>query len=256
MAKLSRTLAALLGADVNLHPREDLVTAGVLAALNAELIIPVDGCNTLSVEVRGAAFSLTLNVQGSIDGTNWIQVPFRILVPGATTGYLFSVALVAAVQLVTRCGPFRFMKVVASAYTSGAATVTLLAGTGALDETLAEQCASFSVTQTAAVNTAVTATLPAVVGLRHYITGVTIQRFATALLTAGAAPVIVTSSNLPGAKSWNLSADALAAGIVDARREEYGFPLQATQTNTVTTLVFPATPLVIAKINVDYYLGQ
>src|SRR5258707_4838622 len=53
------------------------------------------------------------------------------------------------------------------------------------------------VTGTAAANTAVTVTLPAVVGKSHFITSIQLVRVATVALVGGAA-IVHTSTNLPG----------------------------------------------------------
>jgi hypothetical protein len=72
---------------------------------------------------------------------------------------------------------------------------------------------TLAITATGAAAASVTATLPApAAGLFHYITSIQIVKFATALLTAAAAPVVVTTTNLPGSLAFSFSAAASAQG--------------------------------------------
>ena len=71
MAKLSRDLSS-----GTLHPRENISGSGALGALNAEILINADGASTVSFELRGT-FSLTVEIAGSVDGTNWTLVTVR-----------------------------------------------------------------------------------------------------------------------------------------------------------------------------------
>ena len=69
MAKLSRDLTT-----GTLHPRENIAGAGALGALNAEIVINADGASTVALDLRGT-FNLTVEVAGSVDGTNWTLLP-------------------------------------------------------------------------------------------------------------------------------------------------------------------------------------
>jgi hypothetical protein len=90
--------------------------------------------------------------------------------------------------------------------------------------------------------------------MRHKLKRLRIERFATALLTAGAAPVIVTSTNLPGSWSTNLPADALGAGAMTEKEIDLA-DLMSTTAGTATTFVYPATAGVISKMTALYDLG-
>lgn len=111
-----------------------------------------------------------------------------------------------------------------------------------------------AVTAIGVAGAAVTLTLPAAgVGLTHYITFIRITKFAAALLTAGATPVVVTSTNLPGGVAWSFSAGAeLAGSSVDLNASPTG-PLVASAANTATTIVCPATPSIIWRVTVYYF---
>ena len=111
-----------------------------------------------------------------------------------------------------------------------------------------------AVTATGIAGAAVTLTLPAAgAGLFHYITFIRIAKFATALLTAGATPVVVTSTNLPGGVAWSFSAGAEAAGTQVEIASSPTTPLVSSAANTATTIVCPATASIIWRVSVYYF---
>lgn len=112
--------------------------------------------------------------------------------------------------------------------------------------------ASLSVTATGAAAAAVTATLPAVSGQFHYITGIEIEAFSSAARTGSATPVIVTSTNLPGSNAWTF-ASAAAIGTADTKWYQTANPIRSSVVNTATTIVCPATTGIIWRVNVYYY---
>lgn len=234
----------------NLHPRETLQANGVLGALNATLDLLVDGCSTISLDVRGA-FVGTLEVVGTIDGVNF-SGPIALRVPSA--GHTYAVTQTAAGQWIGSCAGFKTLRVRMSAYTSGAATVVLQSHSDAI-ETVLPQAQTVS-TVTGAAGAAVTLTLPAPgAGLRHYLTSINIVRFAAALLTAGAAPVVVTTTNMPNALAFSLPADAAAAGTAFMVDQDFGLPTQATAQNTATTIVAPVTANVIWRLSAGFLIA-
>lgn len=111
------------------------------------------------------------------------------------------------------------------------------------------------VSVTAAANTALTATLPAVAGQFHYITRIEVTRVSTAAL-AGTAALVVTTTNLPGALAWSVGNAMTAGGTVAAVDQDFPLPLKSTTVNTATTIVCPAGgAAVLWRINVFYYLA-
>ncbi len=143
-----------------------------------------------------------------------------------------------------------------SAFTSGAATVNVLALNTILDQSLIGTVTTGIVTATGAAAAAVTANLAAPgAGLRHYITYFSIARFATAALTAGTTPVLVTSTNIPGALVINVPADAALQGTADRWREDFAYPIASSAQNTATTIVAPATTGVIWRVTVGFYVA-
>lgn len=113
-----------------------------------------------------------------------------------------------------------------------------------------------SVTLDPGANTGGTLTLPATVGLAHYITAIRIARSATAAL-AGGATLQITTTNLPGSPFWRVG-NAMAAGgtLVDVD-EIFANPLRAVAQNTNTTFVLPVPgAAVLWTATIWFFLGQ
>lgn len=120
---------------------------------------------------------------------------------------------------------------------------------------IAEQRASLlHVTNTGAVNAAVTATLPAVAGQFHYITSIQLVKLYNVIGVAAGAGVIVTSTNLPGNPAWTTEQLASPAGtaplVIDYQPAT---PLRSAVVNTNTTLVAPVQLQTIWRWNVSYF---
>lgn len=249
MAKISRNLTA-----DTMHPRENLFVAGNLGSLNAEIIVDCDGATTVALDLRGT-FNLTVEVSGTIDGTNWTPIPVRPI-NVASIAYVAVVAGTAAGVWAGKCALYRRVRARVTAYTSGSAVAVVSASNGSLDDTLSGLVSPLVVTTIGTAGAAATLTIPAPgAGLRQYLTYLAINRFATALLTAGAAPVAVTTTNLPGALAFSFAADAAAQGTIDRWREDFSFPLASSAQNTATTIVCPATTGVIWRVTAGYYVA-
>ncbi len=247
MAKLSRDLTT-----GTLHPRENITGSGALGALNAEIVLNTDGASTVSLDLRGT-FNMTVEVAGSVDGTNWTLLAVRSMTGGS---YLAAVAGTAAGAWVAACAGFARIRARVTAYTSGAATATMLAATGLLDDRMLGEVSSNAGTITAAVSTAATLTLTAPgAGLRHYITGLRIERHAAALLAAGTTPVVVTTTNLPGALAFSIPMEAAAQGSVYEKSIDPARAIMASAQNTATTIVAPLTTSVIWRLSAIFYLA-
>ena len=117
-----------------------------------------------------------------------------------------------------------------------------------------EQPANSAVSVTGVAAAAVTASLPAVAGQFHYISRINIIAYATAARTGAAAPVVVTSTNLPGSLAWT-TPTAAAIGTQYETDIQLTSPLKSSAANVATTIVAPATASVIWRINVIYYTG-
>lgn len=251
MAKLSKDL----GVGGNLHPRENLFVSGNLGTANAEVIADCDGSNMVTIDLRGT-FNLTVELQGTVDGVNWNLIPVRPLNQAGVI-YLAAIAGSAAGVWVGECSGFAKVRARVSAYTSGAATTTLMTSTANIPVTMDNTLTTNIVTAVGAAGAAVTNTLPAPgAGLRQYLTYLSINRFATALLTAGTAPVSVTTTNLPGTLAFSFPAEAAAQGTIDRWREDFAFPIASNAQNTATTIVCPATTNVIWRVTAGYFIAR
>jgi hypothetical protein len=250
MSKLSKDL----GAGGTLHPRETLYVAGTLGSNGAEVVIQSDGCSGVSLDLRVAA-AMSITVEGTVDGSNWTTIPVR-QINVASVLYLATITYTTAGVWWGSCAGYRQIRARVSAYTSGAATATLAATLASIDWTLSGSVTPTLATTTAAAGVAATLTLASPgAGLRHYLTYLSINRFAAALLTAAAAPVVVTTANLPGSLAFSVPADAAAQGTLDRWREDFAFPLVASAQGTATTIVCPATTSVIWRVTAGYYVA-
>lgn len=247
MAKISRDLTS-----GTLHPRENLFISGTIGALNAEVIANCDGCPSVSLDLRGT-FVATIEVSGTIDGTNWTLIPLRPL-NIASVIYLAAATTTGFYQ--AECAGFKQVRARCTVYTSGSATTVLLAGTAFLPDELKNNKTTSIITAVGASGAAVTCTLPAPgAGLRQYVTYLSINRFAAAVLTAAAAPVTVTTTNLPGTLAFSFAADAAALGTIDRWREDFAYAIAASAQNTAVTVVCPITTGVIWRVTAGYFIA-
>ena len=126
------------------------------------------------------------------------------------------------------------------------------------------RAATLHVTGTAAVNTALTITLPAAgAGLFHYITSIEWTKLYSVIGVANAAGILITSTNLPGNPVWmteqvagGAAGSAGTAGSV-VRVIDYHSttPLKSSVANTATTIVAPLQLQTIWRGNVSYFTG-
>lgn len=247
MARLERDFTSGV-----MHPRENIIGTGTLGAANAEVVIDCDGCATVSLDMRGT-FSLTTEVAGTVDGVNWAIIPLRSISGGIMVA---AAAGTVSGTWLGNCAGFRKVRARCTAYTSGGATVTLTGSTAGAFLDLQATVTPTLVTAVGAASAAVTLTLPAPgAGLRQYLTYLSINRFASAVLTAAAAPVTVTTTNLPGTLAFSFPADAALLGSIDRWREDFAFPLAASAQNTAVTIVCPVTTGVIWRVTGGYYVA-
>ena len=254
MGKLSRDLVTPTAGTALLHPRETIIGTGTIGAINGEVVIPVDGCSSVAIDLRGT-FSMTLEVAGTVDGTNFTAIPVRPINQASIT-YVAAVTGTTAGTWVGKCAPFRSVRIRCTSYTSGAAVTTITGDTAALDDSLQGMVTTVAATATGATGAAVTLTIASPgAGLRQYLTYVGIIRSATALLTAGAAPTVVTTTNLPGALAFTFGADASPQGTDKVIREDFAYPLAASAQATAVTIVCPVTTGVIWRVTAGYYIA-
>jgi hypothetical protein len=227
-----------------------------LGALNAEVVMDCNGHSAATFDVRTAAANLTLAFEGTVDGVNYIALPaFNLLTEALSTAVVLTTTS-ATVYLVQIAG-LRRIRIRVQAYTSGTVTIASRATVGQYNIRVRPQPSLLHVTATAAVNTAVTATLPAAgAGLYHYITKVQLVKLYAVVGVAAGAGVIVTTTNLPGSPAWTTEQNASPAGaapiVVDW---DPSAPLKSSVANTNTTFVAPLQLQTIWRWNVSYYVG-
>lgn len=135
--------------------------------------------------------------------------------------------------------------------TGNAITATFVNGRTAFDIRRGD-VSLLAVTATGVAGAAVTLTLPATVGVFHYIQSIKIVKYATIAIVGGATPVIVTTTNLPGNIAFTFAtAQAIGTTLV----EDYSNieALRSSVVNTASTIVCPATASTIWRVNVFYY---
>jgi hypothetical protein len=239
------------------------VAGATLGALNAELLMDLNGKAVARYDIRTAAAVLTLVAEATLDGTNYFGLPLfaeQQLLAAAITqeSYVPSItyATTGSGIYVVGVSGFRRVRIRVSAYTSG--NVTVVGRASIADQIIQTRMipSNLHVTATAAANTAATATLPAAgAGMFHYITNINLTRNATAAL-AGTATIIHTSTNLPGTPAWSVG-NAMAAGGTQIDLDYTPTtPLKSLVANTATTVVMAAGgAAVLNRVNVSYFVG-
>lgn len=241
-------------------------TSDSLASLNAEIVHNLNGDESALIYIDGRSLSGSYNIDGSVDGSNFFSLPSYLFsgVGGTVTPAgqpFFTESVTSAMVYRVICsatGGLVKIRVRLSAYASGSCDVTIRSESSApISPYIRDQKAStHAVSISGAVGAAVTATLPAIAGLRHYIDQIVVTRVATAALTPSATPVLVTTTNLPGNIAMTFGADAGGTGVEKSQALDFGSSgLSATALGSSSSVVAPAYPGVIWRINVIYRLG-
>lgn len=244
-------------------------SSGTLAAVNAELVHDVNGDESATIFINGTGtLNATYSIQGSPDGVNYGDIltfpyaPFSVggTLPVPAQPIVSEAVNAATIQrlLCLNCGGLQKIRIRLTAYSSGSAAVNINSDACASihPNVVAQKAGTLNITATGAASAAVTATLPAVAGLRHYIDRISVVRSATAALTASATPVTVTTTNINGSPVITFGSDAAGIGIDREIILEYGASGAGTlAVNTATTVVAPIYTGVIWRINVSYRLG-
>ena len=224
----------------------------VLSALNATSVVDLNGKAVVGVDLRSAAFTGTTVFEGTIDGVNWFALNALF---GTTTVSLSTGAGVVNTQLVVNVSGFRSFRLRVSAFTSGTLTVALRASSAEYAIIATPQPAPFAVTATAAVNTAVTLTIPAAAaGLYDVFTRIHVERFFFTAGASAATPTLVTTTNLPGAPVFSFG----TSGAIGQTLEEIlepAAPIKSAAAATATTIVCPAGTDTIWRVTAHYLLG-
>lgn len=111
--------------------------------------------------------------------------------------------------------------------------------------------ATLAATATGVAAAALTLTLPAVPGQFHRLALLEVVMYATAARTGAAAPVVVTTTNLPGNLAFTLeTAQAIGTRVVE--RIAPAVPLRAAAAGVATTVVCPAVAGVLWRASAWY----
>jgi len=237
-----------------------------LGTLNAELVHDCNGDEHALISVAGSSPVGTLEFTGSVDGSNYFPIPAFVLAGTGGTVPVASLAIITDTLAATntlrvyavRTAQLAKIRVRQSAWTSGTVDIAIRSDAqNSQHPGMNDRVSSpLLVTATAAVGVASTLTLPSVTGLRHYLDFIKVRRSATAALTASATPVLVTTTNLPGAPVLTFGSDAGGIGVDQEQTLDFGGAgLAATAIGTATTVVAPAYAGVIWRLTVAYRLG-
>lgn len=237
-----------------------------LAGASSEVVVDIVAKSTVTFDVRcvvtlGAS---DLVVEGTVDGTNYVTLPFWVqsstiaTLPAETVNVAISPTAMAAgaVCIVTAsCTGFRRVRM-RKVSATGNANVALRASRADFAIYSRLQPTTLWVTATAAANTLATASLPAAgAGMFHYITSIHLARNATAAL-AGTATLIATTTNMIGSPAWSYGNAMVAGGSQTDLAQVFANPVKSSVANTATTVVMPAAgAAVLNRINVGYYVG-
>jgi hypothetical protein len=112
---------------ITLSASSDLIGSGTLGALNATVAINTQGRSNISITVTGT-WVATLSFEATVDSTNWFSI-LGIELPAKTE----SSSITTNKNIIIPCGSFAQVRIKATAYTSGTATVTYDASVGAND---------------------------------------------------------------------------------------------------------------------------
>lgn len=97
---------------------------GTITALNGTVVAATNGCASVSFNVTGT-WVATITVQATSDGTNWNVVNCNILATDIITQTFANNEF-----LVVPCGGFQQVRLIATAFTSGTASIAWNAGAG------------------------------------------------------------------------------------------------------------------------------
>lgn len=244
---------------------ETRTITNTLSSNGATVAIDLNGKTCACFDVRTAAGSLTFIFEGTNNGTDFFQLPaWQLSSESIVMGTV--VTTTHAQQYMVSCTGFKRVQLRITAFTSG--NIAVAARASVSDFAIYARPAPSNLNQSIApaANTGGTITLPAAgAGLFHYITGFQLTAALNpATAQTGAAPVFVTTTNIPNTPAWavpivgNAAASTGGFGaafgyLIDAR---WGNPLKSTVANTNTTFVIPALGAAVTlRANVQYYVG-
>lgn len=241
-----------------------------------QVFMDLNGKATCAFDIRIVAnATATLIFEGTVDGSNYYQLPaLAVSVPSGTlvvpAESLVSSLILAGLTLtgtfLVDSAGYRQVRCRVSAYTSGSIVINARASIADSLIYVRPIPSLLNVTQAPAVNTGGTIALPAAgPGLFHYITNFQATvAMNPATAQTGAAPVFITTTNLPGPPAWAVpicgntavSTGGLAAAGLVIADSSWSNPLKSSVANTATTFVLPAPGAACTiRGNVQYYVG-
>jgi hypothetical protein len=228
-----------------------------LSALNAEVVMDLNGAQTATFDLSTAAGNMTLTFEGLVDGTNYRLTPLPAW-DVQTEGYTAAVVITTTLSKVYTIGVsgLKKIRIRVSAFTSGTVVVAARASIADLIIYAKQIPSTLTVEIDGAANSTATITLPAAgAGLFHYITSIQWYRHCTAALT-GTGAFNITTTNLPGSMKWRIgNAIAIGENRVDVDFQP-SFPLKSSVANTNTTIVAAAAgAAVLCTGQCTYYVG-
>jgi hypothetical protein len=123
------TNAELRASAVPVTGPADIGVLGTIAALNATVTLNTSGFGSAIVDIRGT-FAATLAFQGTVDGTSWVTI--NALPAGSANGIAAVASVTTTGAWIVNCTGFGTIRAIATAYTSGTATVRLTASVNTL----------------------------------------------------------------------------------------------------------------------------
>jgi hypothetical protein len=123
----STTVGSKQSLDTNVSQMEttvDKIGSGSIGALNAAVIASTNGCSAVVFTVVGT-WAGVLQLEGSVDNTNWVDLNGVILPAGQAQSTLSSNETISV-----PCGGFQSVRLIATNYSSGTANITWDASSG------------------------------------------------------------------------------------------------------------------------------
>ena len=253
---------------VPVHGGAGVLLSGVPTAGSFVALALLGGESSYIVQVTGTIGGGTYWFECSADSTNgtnglWTTLSLRTIGTNTTVTQDFTTT---AGLFRGNAGGLAWIRVRTTGATTPAAAVVLRAdnadgpmalnapipaGTNRIGE-VAVRAADLAVEVTAAAATALTLTIPAPpAGQFHYFTGMFLRLYNSAARTGVAAPIIVTTTNLPGARAF-LFPTVGAIGTIDRLPDMTGV-VRASAAATATTFVAPLVTGGIWRLTATYY---
>lgn len=243
--------------------------ATALGSLNAELILNTDGISNVGFQIFGT-FAGTLSFYGTADGVN------LFLISAANVVTLAPSTSTTAVGAFYISSAYKNVIIRMTAYTSGVAeiraslqpfgatlpvfapTATLLAGASSGSAVIGSvrlAGAPLTVSTTGVAGAAVTLRLPSGGANNfHYISHLRLEAHASATVTAGPAPIAITTTNLNGSLFY-MANRALAQGDFTEKVINFSEAMRTQTANAAATFIMPATPNIIWAAFANYRTG-